>query len=68
MRLSGEAWQTFGIFDSDIAIIDKSIEPRAGDIVVWWRSDEFCVSRYSELPKKTAAWGVITSIIHRYRV
>lgn len=67
MRLSGNAWEVIGVFDGDIAVIDKALEPKATDIVVWWDADEFRLSRYRQLPLKAAPWGVVTSIIHRFR-
>jgi SOS-response transcriptional repressor LexA len=67
MRLSGNAWEAIGIFDGDVIIIDKALEPKNTDIVVWWEAQEFRVSNYTHLPPKVAPWGVVTSIIHRYR-
>ncbi len=68
MQLSGNTWEAIGIFDGDIAIVDKSLEPQKTDTVVWWDVDEFRVSKYGRLPEKMAPWGVVTSIIHRYRI
>ncbi|MCA9337382.1 hypothetical protein KC951_01595 [Candidatus Saccharibacteria bacterium] len=67
MQLAGNAWEQIGVFDGDVAIIDKSLEPRPTDIVIWWDIDEFKVSRYTELPPNHPAWGVVISIVHRYR-
>lgn len=68
MHLQGEAWQAFGVFDGDLAIIDKALEPKPYDLVVWWNADEFCVSKYNKLPSNIAPWGVVTSVVHRYRI
>lgn len=67
VQLAGNSWEDIGVFDGDIAIVDKALEPKKKDIVVWWDIDEFRVSRYSHLPEKIAPWGVVISIIHRYR-
>lgn len=67
MRLAGNAWEDVGVFDGDIAIIDKALEPKPSDLVVWWDVDEFCLSHYHQLTAKAAPWGVVTSIIHQYR-
>ena len=67
MQLSGNAWEAQGVYDSDVLVIDRALEPDKKDLVVWWDGDEFRVSHYRNLPEQTAPWGVITSIIHRYR-
>lgn len=67
MRLSGNTWEDIGIYDGDIAVIDRALEPQKSDLVVWWDVDEFRVSKQSNLPEKVTPWGVISSIIHRYR-
>ncbi len=68
MKLAGNQWEERGIFEGDIIIIDRALDPQAQDLVVWWDSDEFCVSPQKDLPEKIATWGVITNIIHRYRI
>lgn len=68
MRLAGNNWESQGLYDGDVIIIDKALAPRPQDTVVWWDGEEFCVSRYSQLPARTAPWGVVTSCIHRYRI
>ncbi len=67
MQLSGNAWEDSGVYDGDIAIVDRAIEPKKNDKVVWWEGEHFAVSPFNKLPKDKQAWGVITSIIHRYR-
>lgn len=67
MQLNGNAWEDRGIFDSDVIVIDRALEAKKTDLVVWWDVDEFRVSHFRSLPAKIAPWGVITSIIHRYR-
>ncbi len=68
MRVSGHTWEKFGIFDEDIAIIDRSLKPRNKDLVVFWNESDFYIKRFSKLPLDTLVWGVIISIVHRYRL
>lgn len=67
MRITGEDWKDLGIFDNDIAIVDRSLEPRNSDLVIWWEEQDFRISKLKDIPPETAVWGVVASIIHRYR-
>lgn len=67
-RLRGHQWEEQGIFDGDIAIIDKALTPHAQDLVVWWQDGgEFYLTRFNRA-KKQNIWGVVSSIIHPRKV
>lgn len=68
-RIRGDSWQRYGVFDHDIALVDRSLTPRPRDIVVWWRDDTdgFALSTQQRTPADATIWGVITTIIHQYR-
>ena len=68
-RIAGNDWQEAGVFDGDIAIIDRALDPRRSDTIVWWsESDgEFAITTYSKMPKEASCWGVITATIHEFR-
>lgn len=67
MEVQGSTWERFGIFHGDIAIIDRSLSPRAQDLVVWWDERDFVIKKYVSLSHDEVVWGIITHIIHRYR-
>lgn len=67
MRIDGNDWQNVGIWADDIAIVDKALNPRSNDLVVWWRHDTFAISAFHGAPKNAQIWGVITATIHQYR-
>ncbi len=68
MRISGNQWSRDGIFDGDIAIIDRALNPQVTDLVVWWQEDnEFAISLFSRVRKGCPVWGVVTNIIHQFR-
>lgn len=67
MRIVGNDWHQLGIFDGDIAIIDRSLTARRNDIVVWWQDDSFRLSHLSQVPKSAAVWGIVTSTIHIFK-
>jgi DNA polymerase V len=45
-RVSGESMRDAGIFDGDILIVDKSLQPTNSDIVVAQVGDGYTVKRY----------------------
>ena len=45
MRVSGDSMTGVGIFDGDLLVVDRSLEPASGDIVVAVLNGEFTVKR-----------------------
>ncbi|SRR6266702_1661615 len=66
-RVRGETGKDFGIFDGDIAVVDRALGSRKADLVIWWDDDTFRISRFDSLGEGVSAWGVITSTIHQLR-
>ncbi len=67
MRIDSNLWEKFGIFKEDLAIIDRSLTPKPIDLVIWWDETSFVISKFHKLPLDTSVWGVVISIVHRYR-
>lgn len=57
-RVSGDSMVDAGIFDHDILVIDRSIEPRNGDFVVASIDGEFTLKEYRLDPSGNGAWLV----------
>lgn len=66
-RVHGHQWSEQGIYDGDIALIDRALTPQPIDRVVIWEDDDFRIYRQRELLPPAEAWGVVTAIIHQYR-
>ncbi|HSX35263.1 MAG TPA: S24 family peptidase [Candidatus Saccharimonadales bacterium] len=68
-RVRGNEWEDAGVFDGDIAIVDRALDPRRSDVVLWWDSDrgEFAVTTYKGMPPNASCWGVVTASIHEFR-
>lgn len=68
-RVRGNEWENAGVFDGDIAVVDRALNARKNDVVVWWRegAGEFAISRQGDMPEGAAMWGVITATIHQFR-
>ncbi|HEX7963922.1 MAG TPA: S24 family peptidase [Candidatus Saccharimonadales bacterium] len=68
-RVRGNEWEAAGVFDGDIAIVDRALDPKANDVVLWWDGvrGEFAISAHSKMPPDAACWGVITASVHEFR-
>jgi len=68
-RIRGNAWEDTGVFDGDVAIVDRALDARDNDVVLWWDEtlSEFAVSIYATMTPGAMLWGVITSTIHELR-
>jgi DNA polymerase V len=67
-RISGNEWARIGIFDQDIAIVDRALSPRPREPVVWWNEEgQFSISAFKDTPPESTIWGVVTSVVHQFR-
>ncbi len=65
-RVRGHHWQRYGIFDGDIAIVDRARTPTPGKIIVAFTdTGELIFSKWGEVRLENL-WGVITTTIHQY--
>lgn len=67
MRLSGNEWQHLGLFDGDILIVDRALNARKNDLVIWHCDGSFVISYRTDVHRGSVVWGVVTAAIHRYR-
>lgn len=67
-RVRGSDWQKTGVFDGDVAVVDRALSPGKNDVVVWWKDTdgEFAISRFHDMPDGAAMWGVVTATIHQF--
>lgn len=68
MQISGNDWQDIGIFAGDVALVDRALLVQPTDLVVWHNEDEFALSIASRIPKQATIWGIVTTVIHQYRL
>ena len=65
-RISGHHWEQQGVFDRDIAVVDRAVTPQPGTIVIAW--DEFGelhINNWNPRLKQNV-WGVITATVHQW--
>lgn len=68
-RVRGNEWEDAGVFDGDIAVVDRALDARKTDVVIWWRESvgEFAISKRPDMPEDASLWGVVTATIHQFR-
>lgn len=67
MRLRGNTWENRGVYDGDVAVIDRALFPLPADLVIWWGGESFALGKSSDVPEEIEIWGVVTNIIHQLR-
>jgi DNA polymerase V len=66
-RVTGHAYADQGIYDGDIAVIDRAPMAHSRDLIVAWRPGGSTILRQNQLTPDDQPWGVVTAIIHQYR-
>jgi SOS-response transcriptional repressor LexA len=66
-RIRGDDLLERGIFDGDIAVIDRALTPRIGDLLLIWEGEGFTIRAYTATYRPLSPWGVVATIIHDYR-
>jgi DNA polymerase V len=66
-RLEGHAWADIGLYDGDLAVIDRALLPTDHDLLLVWQDSGFAVCRRGQLQPEDSFWGVITATVHRTR-
>lgn len=68
-RAAGAALEAAGIFDGDLLVVDRSVTPGPGHVVVAVADGEFVIRRCSDLKRdiyaEVTVWGVVRWAIHR---
>lgn len=67
MQVRGNSSESQGINDGDIVVVDRSLQPKRFDRVIWWQGESFAVGTPASVPRQVAPWGVVTYVIHEFR-
>ncbi len=67
-RVAGHHWSEHGIYDGDVAIIDRALQARPTDLLVTWRVSGSTLCRQHQLTPEDKPWGVVTGILRQYRL
>lgn len=66
-RIVGHHWADQGIFDGDVAVIDRAAQAGSQDLIIAWKHQEAALCRQHQLTADDTPWGVVTAVIHTYR-
>jgi DNA polymerase V len=66
-RVSGHHWADQGVYDGDVAVIDRALQAGSRDLIVAWQGNDARLCRQHQLSADDTPWGVVTAIIHQYR-
>lgn len=66
-RIAGHQWADQGIFDGDVAVIDRAAQAGTRDLLVAWSPSGLAIVKQHQLTPEDHPWGVVTAIIHQYR-
>lgn len=64
-RIKGNSWKKEGIFNNDLALINRAISPSKDQLIVAWQEDSFIICKANSRQVDTI-WGTVTAIIHQY--
>lgn len=67
LRAAGNGGRDHGVEPGDIIVVDRALEVKTSDLVIWWDTDSFVISRSKLLPEDVRPWGVVTHVIHAFR-
>jgi hypothetical protein len=65
-RIKGHAWVDQGVYDGDVAVIDRALTPRGGDLLIAADDNSFQLYRQPQIDPNIEPWGVVTAIIHQF--
>ena len=66
-RVAGHQRADQGIYDGDVAVVDRAVQAGPGDLVVASRDGGLVVCRRHRLTPEDRQWGVVTALIHPFR-
>jgi hypothetical protein len=66
-RIEGDNYAEQGIFNGDIALIDRALDPMPADLIICWHDQGFKIAHLNHLTEEDTPWGVVSSIIHQYQ-
>lgn len=68
VRVDGNAYCDLSIYHQDVLVIDRSLHPKRGDLLLVVSEGSFTVVKFDKkLNEAAIVWGVITYVIHKTR-
>lgn len=64
-RVDGDDWTRLAINRGDILVIDRSLEPKAKQLMLFVQDGQFELNRLDQVTEEAELWGVVTHVIQR---
>ncbi|MDT0555057.1 S24 family peptidase [Patiriisocius hiemis] len=66
VRITTNDWKQFTVFKEDVLLVDRSVMPRKGSLVLAIKEGAFVLLTISkELQEEITVWGVVSYVIHK---
>jgi len=66
VKYQGTDLENLNIFNDDVLVVDRSVNPKPGKIAVIIQDDEFKIEKIPETKQsEILVWGIVTFIIHK---
>lgn len=71
LRMRGDRLASLGVFSGDVVVIDRSLSPHVGQLVIVTTNGELRLTRWqsqadaANIDADMTLWGVVTYIIHK---
>ena len=62
---AGNSMNHLGIHDGDLLVVDRSLEPVSGSVVISIINEELTIVQLSNKTEKAEIWGVVAHVIHQ---
>lgn len=63
-KYEGPDLYDFNINRNDVLVIDRSLNPKNGNLIISVREGEFVIEKFSD-KKEIDIWGVISFVVHK---
>lgn len=66
LKMEKEGPEGSGIETGDILVVDRSLDPKRGRLIVSVRDGEFGVEAFSKTNEEITIWGVVIGLLRRF--
>lgn len=67
LKMEGEGPEGGGIEVGDVLVVDRSLTPKRGNLIVAAVEGELRVERFQKQEEEMVFWGVVTGLLRRYQ-
>ena len=64
-RVAGDDWANLAINRGDILVIDRSLEPKPKQLVLFAQDGQFLLDKLEQIDSEAEFWGVVTYVLKK---